>query len=215
MNTSSRSTAITLAIGLLVGVGLGYWLGSAESVNSQINDQLVTTMQASTPTSAELQGSRLHQTSATLPPANLLLVGTLLEVDSTRSKAWLLDTRSELTQIYRTNDVLPEGFKVEVIEADALIAIKDGQRYVFRRASRTSDVAATAPPALTEPHVESGNVRNQRRAGRSDQRATFQPSQSMTAEGLTAAWGADSVKDLPEEPEAETDAKDDSPQGSP
>ncbi|MES2490548.1 MAG: hypothetical protein V4607_12220 [Pseudomonadota bacterium] len=144
MSESFPITILWLIAGLAIGTGGGYFWG--------VDSQLITdpTPQYSTagvaPSYQEQSANSVTSASVAIPnPTGLRLVGTLVQPERSKSKAWLLQVNSETTQTYAEGDALPGGYQLTAIGAEDLQVTKDGKTFVIRRVSSSSGQNAHLP----------------------------------------------------------------------
>lgn len=144
MSESFPKTMLWLIAGLVAGTTGGYfWGADAQSISPKASQP-----PAIEPTHNNQQqstGNAAAIAAAISNPTGLQLVGTLVQADRAKSKAWLLPSGSETTQTYAEGDTLPGGYRLTSIGAEDLQVSKDGYSFVIRRASSSSGQNASAP----------------------------------------------------------------------
>ncbi|MES2491622.1 MAG: type II secretion system protein N [Pseudomonadota bacterium] len=197
MSSSFRQMSVVLGVGLLAGVGIGYWLGlnaatSAANENAHIGDSVVA------PEAPVVSASAAQVVTG--PPSNLLLVGTAVGDQQSKSKAWLTQKDSELTQTFQEGDLLPGAYKVESIAPDSVTTSKNGQQFIIRRNSTNSSSTATTPVSSQPQAAPRFERALAERRGKLPERAARWDRQGQAAtkpigDGAVSGWAAAAESD--------------------
>lgn len=192
MAESFPKMLLWLATGLVLGTCGGYFWG-ADSQTIPVPPAQV----------AVLSSAHLPQTQSTSPatgiaaainnPTGLQLVGTLVQPDPHKSKAWVLQTGTETTQTYAEGDLLPGGYQLISIGAEDLQISKDGYHFALRR-SASSSQNTNAPCEASAQGTSGAGASPQRHANHQGHRGGLAGARRGLANGKPAAQGAQAVQ---------------------
>lgn len=153
MPATSPAAMLCLLAGLAVGTTGGYFWGADSQpatraeVAASSGTQLV---RSDLPPAA---GSASSISAAIQNPTGLRLVGTVVQPERSKSKAWVMQVSTDTTQAYGEGDALPDGYRLNTISADELQVSKDGYNFAIRRAAASSGENLNAPcqgPAIAQ-----------------------------------------------------------------
>lgn len=170
MAESFPKNMLLLVAGVAIGTTGGYFWGADAQGTSSTAPQATTS--ATLDNQQPPSGNASAVAAAISNPTGLQLVGTLVQTDRGKSKAWLLPMGSDTTQTYAEGDVLPGGYQLTSIGAEDLQVSKDGYNFMIRRASSSSGQNASAPcetvaqtPNRPAPQIAGTVQRSNRSAG--------------------------------------------------
>jgi len=156
MSESPRTALLWLIVGLAAGTLGGYFWGA------DTQPALTTTVQESSAAkvgSIDQKQTADNETSiaaAMLNPTGLRLVGTVVQPERSKSKAWLLQVGTDTTQSYAEGDALPGGYQLVSIGAEDLQVSKDGYKFSIRRASSSSGENTNVPCQAIAQNTHNG-----------------------------------------------------------
>lgn len=156
---------LCLLTGLSVGTVGGYfWGADSQPVPLAKPDQAKPGL-ASNP-KANSSDSSAGLSALLQNPTGLRLVGTVVQPEHGKSRAWLLEEATKNTQAYGEGDALPGGYKLITIGAEDLQVTKDGYSFSIRRSSPSGETASAPCEALAQNASNAQNPRGGSEPGR-------------------------------------------------
>lgn len=175
MPTPIPTAVLCLITGLVAGTTGGYFWGVDSQPAPSANAEQTRSEPAASNYGTHAASAVTGLSAAFQNPTGLRLVGTVVQPDHKKSKAWLLEVATSNTQAYAEGDSLPGGYRLITIGAEDLQVTKDGYTFSIRRSSSSSEVANAPCEALAQTASNSHGIPENRRHALPGQSAPKNP----------------------------------------
>ncbi|PTU30345.1 hypothetical protein [Stenotrophobium rhamnosiphilum] len=156
MLESPRTALLWLVAGLAAGTLGGYFWGADAQPTPTTTGQESSAANVDHIDQKQTVGNETSIAAAMLNPTGLRLVGTVVQPERSKSKAWLLQVGTDTTQSYAEGDALPGGYQLISIGTEDLQVSKDGYKFSIHRASSSSGENTSAPCQALAQNTHSG-----------------------------------------------------------